>query len=118
MSDPSSTATRLAFHGFIEPEATAPPGPDDGPAHLHRLHGRIPIAPGREWRITSQPARQNPSGFVSPARICIRHWHRGRDGNWWTERRNPGISIGSMHAEDFCRAVAAAVAALTGEPKP
>jgi hypothetical protein len=122
MSD-QHTAARLAFHGFGETEAaplvsTPPPGPrEEGPACLHRLHGVIPRERD-EWRITTQPAHKNRSGFVSPARICIRRWHRGRDGQWWTDPRNPGISIAAAHAAEFGRAVAAAVAALTCEAKP
>ena len=114
MSDPSSTAARLAFHGMTEtaaaPLVSTPPR-DEGPASLHRLHGVIPRERD-EWRVTSQPAHKNRSGFVSPARICIRRWHRGRDGQWWTDPRNPGISIAAANAAEFGRAVAEAVAAL------
>ncbi len=119
MSDPSSTAARLAFHGMTETEAPRlEPGPrDEGPAGNHRLHGAI-CRNWRELRITSQPSRLSPRGHVDAARICIRWWHRGRDGQWWTDPRNPGISIAAANAAEFGRAVAAAVAALAGDVKP
>jgi hypothetical protein len=95
---------------------SAQAAPDAGPAGTHRLHGSFQVATD-ELRVTSQAAYAARNGFASPARICIRRWHRGHDGDWWPDSRNRGISIEAANAEAFGKAVAAAVEALTSEAK-
>ena len=120
MSEPT-TAQRLEFFGMTDEShlpphiSEPPPGPRDvGPSAIHKLHGAI-CAAVNELRITTQPARQNARGHVEPARVCIRFWHKDSNGRWWTDKRNPGITIEAKHAAEFGRAVAAAVAALAEE---
>jgi len=124
MSFPS-TAARLAFFDLPE-DAPAPnpilarvdaavagPPSDRGPARFHTLHGSIPIGRDTELRITSQGAREGGR----PPRVVIRIWGQRRNGVWWPLKREPGVTIDADRAEEFGRAVAAAVAAMVSEAK-
>ena len=124
----SSTAARLAFHGFGEPETPAPtPSPTRarvdaaceghgeanlGPSKHHRFHGAIRLGRTSEIRVSTQSPRITPSGARENARLVVRLWHQKPDGSWWPVAKDPGITIHAPNATAFLAAVSAACAAM------
>lgn len=125
----SSAGARLAFFGMRDEGETPAPSParahvdaavagrDEGPASRHRLHGVIPIGPGTELRITSQPARVMENGSTRGARIVIRRWYLRR-GLWWTAPHESGITVRATDAHEFALLVGEAALTLACEGEP
>jgi hypothetical protein len=114
------TAARLSFFGMSE-DAPAPNSArarvdavcsSSSPADAGTVHGSITLGRGGQIRVMVYPKNDD-----YPARLSIRRWAIGSDGQWSPVHRQDGILIHYHHARAFADAVAEACAALTSLPR-